>query len=171
MTSNEIRNYNKEVQVYQNKARELLAKKDYTQKELLKLCSQLSELTGMQVTPENLESVYQAQMAQFQQTLKTGREIIERAKAEEQSLATGGNVGASPVENSTANMNGMGNMSQTPFTQGNMGGVNGMGQVPFGQNNQSSQGIPQPQSMPGFGQFSNSPFGQSYDAHGKVGQL
>lgn len=65
ITSNEIRNYNKEVQAYQNKARELLAKKDYTQKELLKYCAELSELTGTQVTVENLESIYQSYMTLF----------------------------------------------------------------------------------------------------------
>lgn len=177
ITSNEIRNYNKEVQAYQNKARELLAKKDYTQKELLKYCAELSELTGTQVTVENLESIYQSYMTQFQQTLKTGREIIERAKAEEQSLSANASAVNQPaqaqVQNQTqapVNTNTQGspfmNNAQSNSFMNNMGNMGGAVNVCNANGN-----VAPPQSMPNFGQFGNSPFGQNYDAHGKVGQI
>ena len=69
MNINEIRQYNKEVQLYQSKASELLASKDFRKKELDKLCADLTQLTGQQVTQDNLEDVYTQLMSQFQQTL------------------------------------------------------------------------------------------------------
>lgn len=146
MTIAEIRAYNKDVQTYQSKASELLASKDYRQKELDKLCKELTDMVGKQVTPENLEVVYTEMMSQFQQTLNTGREIIERAKAEEQSLDVTSQV------------------SSTAQTQGTP--VNGMGPG-FGQSmmpgfGQMSGGLPGVPSMGGFG---------NYDSHGSVSQL
>jgi predicted RNase H-like nuclease (RuvC/YqgF family) len=183
MNTNEIRQYNKEVQEYQKKASELLASKDYQQKELLRLCKELSELTGQSVTPENLEAVYQSQMTQFQQTLKTGREIIERAKAEEQSLGGTSSVDASqsqvqsaPVQaaqgafvqgNEQATTNAQVNQGMAPNIASPFGGQN-TGFSPFG-----NQGAGfNPFAGQGAGQgVGNSPFVQSYDSHGKVGQI
>lgn len=139
---NEIRQYNQQVQAYQKKASELLAQKDYQQKELVKLCNELTEMTGQQVTPENLDTVYEAFMTQFNQTLKTGKEIIERAKAEEQSLAS--STVSKPAES-----------AQNMASSVNTGAFTGM-----------PSGIP---PMNNSGIFGNG--FPSYDAHGQGGQL
>lgn len=157
MDINEIRQYNKEVQTYQSKASELLASKDFRKKELDKLCADLTQLTGQQVTQDNLETVYTQLMSQFQQTLNTGREIIERAKAEEQSLDQA-SMGASGRTQNTGAAQPVNNNMQNP--QGMQGQLIGQGFSGFG-------GFMTPNQMGGIG---TGDFGQ-YDVHGKVGQI
>lgn len=174
MNINEIRQYNKEVQLYQSKASELLASKDFRKKELDKLCADLTQLTGQQVTQDNLEDVYTQLMSQFQQTLNTGREIIERAKAEEQSIdkaamsaGQGTAMGMAGAAGQTAGQTaGQAQPTQTQqaagFAQGQgmQGQFMGQGFMPYG-------GFMTPNQMGGVG---SGDFGQ-YDVHGKVGQI
>ena len=177
MDITEIRNYNKEVQTYQSKASELLASKDYRQKELDKLCKELTELTGRQVTPDTLETVYTEMMSQFQQTLNTGREIINRAKAEEQSLnvvntsgvgaGQSGSTGAGTVGVGTGQTGnaGAGTVGVGTGQTGNAGFGSGFGFNGFAQMGGGLPGVP---PMNGAGQMGT--FGQ-YDSHGTVTQI
>lgn len=155
-----IREYNKEVQEYQKKANELLASTDYQKKELIKLCSELSDELGIAVTPENLESVYQQYMVQFEQTIKTGQEIINRAKAEETALSNTMNVEDKKSEKVSQSS------STTPaFTGQNQQsgmGLSGQNLGPFG-----NQGMPFPSGI--FQNGQNDAFG--YDANNKIGQI
>ena len=162
MDITEIRNYNKEVQTYQSKASELLASKDYRQKELDKLCKELTELTGRQVTPDTLETVYTEMMSQFQQTLNTGREIINRAKAEEQSLNV---VNTSGVGAGQSGSTGAGTVGVGTGQTGNAGFGSGFGFNGFAQMGGGLPGVP---PMNGAGQMGT--FGQ-YDSHGTVTQI
>lgn len=162
MDITEIRNYNKEVQTYQSKASELLASKDYRQKELDKLCKELTELTGRQVTPDTLETVYTEMMSQFQQTLNTGREIINRAKAEEQSLNVVNTAGVGAGQSGST---GAGTVGVGTGQTGNAGFGSGFGFNGFAQMGGGLPGVP---PMNGAGQMGT--FGQ-YDSHGTVTQI
>lgn len=155
-----IREYNKEVQQYQKKANELLASTDFQKKELLKVCAELSEELGQPVTPENLETVYKQYMAQFEQTIQTGQEIINRVKAEENSLVNS-NVS---VKESTESVSPTGSQSGAFMGQGAMPGMMGGNQMngPFG-----TQGMPFPSGI--FQNGNNDAI--HYDGNNKVEQI
>lgn len=156
-----IREYNKEVQQYQKKANELLASTDFQKKELLKICTELSEELGQPVTPENLEAVYKQYMAQFEQTIQTGQEIINRVKAEENALVNS-NVS---VKESTESVSPISSQSGAFMGQGAMPGMMGTGNQmggPFGTQNMSfPSGI--------FQNGNNDAF--NYDGNNKVEQI
>lgn len=115
MTATEIRKYNEEVRKYQKKATELQASVEYKKKELENLCKELSELSGETVTPENLEEFAAKIEHRFEQTVSTGREVLARAKAEEE------RVNVTPIAQSEAVQPETGEAAPTNSPAGNVG--------------------------------------------------
>lgn len=86
-----IKKYNESLKAYNEKAAQLRIELNYAINELNKLCKELSETLGIEVTPSNIEEVYRNYVQKVEETLKIGEEIIERIRAEEQQLLGNGN--------------------------------------------------------------------------------
>lgn len=143
----EIREYNKQVQQYQKKAAELKASIDYKQKELDSLCAEISSMSGQTVTPDNLEEYAAEVERRFEQTLATGKEVLARAKAEEERVKV-----AAPVTEDAK-----GGEAETPVESQ---------EAPMQMPNNS------PFAGMGFGAFSGFPgINGNYDTTGKVDSL
>lgn len=81
----EIRQYNLDLKAYQNKAATAKAELEFTNKELTRLCAELSKELGENVTIENIGDVYNRHVEKIVNTLQSGREILTRIAAEEAS--------------------------------------------------------------------------------------
>lgn len=78
-----IKSYNNSLKTYKEKGAKLLAEAEFTEKELIKLCQELTQELGVQVTVENIEQIYAQRVAKIEDTLRTGEEILNRIKSEE----------------------------------------------------------------------------------------
>lgn len=78
-----IKQYNAELRKCTEKSANLRAQLAMAQNELNRLCETLTTELNVQVTPENLESIYAQCVEQLENTLTTGEEILARIKAEE----------------------------------------------------------------------------------------
>lgn len=82
ITVNNIKQYNAQLAEYQEKAKNLELEKNMAEREIKRLCKELTEEIGIEVTPENAEALYAEYMQKVQNTLETGEEIFNRIKAE-----------------------------------------------------------------------------------------
>lgn len=79
----EIREYNKELKEYTRKFSDVRAKMELNTNEVNRLCRELTEELGIEVTPQNLETVYTECVNKINNQLAAGKEILERIKREE----------------------------------------------------------------------------------------
>lgn len=136
----EIKRYNAEYKAYQQKASSTQAEIAVNEREIDKLCAELTQELGIQVTRENAKQVYEERVAKIQEELKRGREVIDRIKAEE---AGGGQTGAASAVQGQRQLSGQmqfkgtgqantgqhntGQMQQPAGMAGMMGGMAGAG--------------------------------------------
>lgn len=78
-----IRRYNAELKGYKEKSSKLTTELEISQRELKRICDELTEMLGTQVTPENIQAVYQQLTERIESTLASGEEILARIKADE----------------------------------------------------------------------------------------
>ena len=71
-----VRNYNSELKMYKEQASKLAVEIEINEKELNTLCQQLTAELGVSVTPENVEQIYNEQVAKINQTLETGNAVF-----------------------------------------------------------------------------------------------
>lgn len=83
MTLEEIKQYNKELREYKKKFETTKAKMELAKDETNRLCMELSEELGYEVTANNIEQVYAEHQKKLQDTLEMGREILDRIKGEQ----------------------------------------------------------------------------------------
>lgn len=81
-----VKAYNAELKQYTEKSGKLTAEYEFTRKELDRLCAELSQELGVQVTTENLEAVYTDRVNTINSTVETGEQVLARIKAEEQAI-------------------------------------------------------------------------------------
>ena len=94
----DIRKYNASLKQYKDKAASLNAEIEYTNRELDSLCAELTAELGVQVTRENVEEIYNEQIAKINSTLQSGNAVLAKIASEEQALATGaGQMSQPPV--------------------------------------------------------------------------
>ena len=79
----QVRQYNQSLKQYRDKAAEVKAKIDFNKAELARLCQELSNELGIEVTPENVAQVRDEQIAKIENTLSVGNEILNRIRSEE----------------------------------------------------------------------------------------
>lgn len=122
-----VKQYNLEYNKCKEKAMQLNAEREMNKKEIDSLCAELSSELGMQVTLENIESIYSDKVDKINADLLLGESIIKRIEAEENQLSNGSAVQGvgQPVQN----------QSQVGTVQQNQG-----------------QGIVQPSQVQGQGQ-------------------
>ena len=113
-----VREYNKRCNSYKEKLSELSAERKIVSANLDNICKQLEKQLGREVTPQNIEEVYQAESLKVMNTLEAGESILQRIERAE----NGGQeqMAGTPV-NEQAPMTGQGAMN------GNPGAMNGFG--------------------------------------------
>lgn len=97
-----IKAYNQELRQLADKSAQARAELELSKRELQKLCQELTEELGVQVTAQNLQAVYEQCVEKIENTLKTGEEIIARIKSEGQPMGAAQTAGMSA--NMGANM-------------------------------------------------------------------
>lgn len=81
---NQIKQYNASLKQYKDKAAQLNAEIDYTNKELDALCLELTTELGVQVTRDNIEQIYEEQVNKINSTLQSGNAVLAKIANEEQ---------------------------------------------------------------------------------------
>lgn len=89
-----VKQYNATLRQYKDQSAKLTAEIEFNEKELNTLCSQLTTELGVQVTPENIESIYNEQVQKINQTLETGNAVLQKIQQE----ASGGVTPVTPVQ-------------------------------------------------------------------------
>lgn len=139
----QVRQYNSALKTYKDQSASLNAEIEYTNNEIDSLCAQLTQELGIQVTRDNIEQVYNDEVAKINSTLQSGNAVLAKIASEEQNRANnnivgntsgaGGNVGATaattniptpqvvntPVQQNTATVGNVGSLADStlpPFT-------------------------------------------------------
>lgn len=141
-----IKKYNKKYKESQSKVANLQAELDMNNREIDRLCKELSAELGITINRENVEQVYMQKVQEINSNLELGENILKRIESEEQGLKSSSelegelktkssgvnmacNVGSAGIAGMGAmgvmpNMNNMGAMPQMN-TMTNMGGMSG----------------------------------------------
>ena len=77
-----IRKYNEELTEQKRKASDIKARLEFNRNELERLCKELTEELGVEVTPDNIEVVYKQALEKVSSTLEVGEEILNRLRGE-----------------------------------------------------------------------------------------
>lgn len=139
-----IKKYNKKYKESQSKVANLQAELDMNNREIDRLCKELSAELGITINRENVEQVYMQKVQEINSNLELGENILKRIESEEQGLKNSselegelktkssgvnmaGNVGSAGIAGMGGmgvmpNMNNMGAMPQMN-TMTNMGGM------------------------------------------------
>lgn len=80
----EVKQYNATLKQYREKAANLNAEIEYTNKELDALCAELTAELGKPVTRDNIEQIYNEQVASIESTLQSGKAVLAKIAGEEQ---------------------------------------------------------------------------------------
>lgn len=78
----QVKQYNTLLKQYKDQAAKIRAEIEFNSKELNNLCTELSNELGIQVTPENIEQIYNERVAKINSTLESGMEILSRIQQE-----------------------------------------------------------------------------------------
>lgn len=98
LTQTQVLAYNKKVTEAKEKASQDKARKELAEKELIRTCGELSDLLGKKITPENLESEYEAFMSEAQKTMESGVKILEGLESEQTEALASGATNTIPEE-------------------------------------------------------------------------
>ena len=121
-----VREYNKRCNSYKEKLSELSAERKIVSANLDNICKQLEKQLGREVTPQNIEEVYQAESLKVMNTLEAGESILQRIERAENGGHEQTSMAGNPV-NEQAPMTGQATIA------GNPGAINGFGGTPVNQ--------------------------------------
>lgn len=143
----QVRQYNSTLKTYKDQSASLNAEIEYTNNEIDSLCAQLTQELGIQVTRDNIEQVYNDEVAKINSTLQSGNAVLAKIASEEQNRANSNTVGSTsgaapqmtstPVQQNTADVQ----QSTAPVGNTNAGGSSDSTLPPF-------TGAAQPQFSP-----------------------
>lgn len=145
-----IKEYNRKYKESQSKVMSLQAELDMNNKEIDRLCKELSIELGIEITRENVESIYVEKVKEINSSLELGESILNRIENEEKGLKESSVLeGELKLQTSQNNANRntgmMGNSNMTPMNNMQNFG-NSMGQV--GQVQQNNDGFDSIGGMP-----------------------
>lgn len=133
----QVRQYNSTLKTYKDQSASLNAEIEYTNNEIDSLCAQLTQELGIQVTRDNIEQVYNDEVAKINSTLQSGNAVLAKIASEEQNRANSNTVGSTsgaapqmastPVQQSTADVQ----QSTAPVGNTNAGGLSDSTLPPF----------------------------------------
>ena len=86
---NQVKQYNTSLKQYRDKAANINAQIEFTQKELNTICGELSAELGIEVNESNIEQIYAEQVEKINATLKSGNTVLAKIAEEEEKIATG----------------------------------------------------------------------------------
>lgn len=89
----QVRQYNSALKTYKDQSASLNAEIEYTNNEIDNLCGQLTQELGIQVTRDNIEQVYNDEVAKINSTLQSGNAVLAKIASEEQNRANSNTVG------------------------------------------------------------------------------
>ena len=78
-----VRNFNNELKGYKEKASKNEAEIEFNNREIKRICEELTVEMGMDVNPDNIADISKARMEKIINTLTAGEAIIERIRQEE----------------------------------------------------------------------------------------
>lgn len=90
----QVRQYNSALKTYKDQSASLNAEIEYTNNEIDSLCAQLTQELGIQVTRDNIEQVYNDEVAKINSTLQSGNAVLAKIASEEQNRANSNAVGS-----------------------------------------------------------------------------
>lgn len=79
-----VKQYNSKLEQYKSTAAKLQAEIDFSVAEMTRLCESLTTELGVQVTPDNIEMIYQEHLDKLNKALEIGNDIFQRIKNEEE---------------------------------------------------------------------------------------
>ena len=82
----QVRQYNNSLKEYRDKAAKIQAAIEFNEKELERLCQELTTTLGVVVTVDNIEQIRDEYISKINNTLTTGMDIINRIKSEEEMM-------------------------------------------------------------------------------------
>ena len=82
MDLSSIKKFNSQLEGYKKEAVRVKMERAVTENEIDRLCKELTEELGQEVTPENAEELYKEFMEKVENTISAGEEIFDRIKAE-----------------------------------------------------------------------------------------
>lgn len=85
----EIKKYNTALKQQKDRANKLVAQRDYKKAEMEKACKELSAELGIEVTPQNVQSILEERQRKIENAVKTGNEILQRIHDEEARIIAG----------------------------------------------------------------------------------
>lgn len=110
----QVRQYNSTLKTYKDQSASLNAEIEYTNNEIDSLCAQLTQELGIQVTRDNIEQVYNDEVAKINSALQSGNAVLAKIASEEQNRANSNTVGSTsgaapqmastPVQQNTADI-------------------------------------------------------------------
>ncbi len=115
-----VREYNKRCNSYKEKLSELSAERKIVSANLDNICKQLEKQLGREVTPQNIEEVYQAESLKVMNTLEAGESILQRIERAENGGQEQTSMAGNPVNEQTS-------MTGQTTMAGNPGAMNGFG--------------------------------------------
>ena len=92
-----VKEYNRQLKECKEKSSKITAEMEFNRGEIQRLCTELTNQLGIEVTPENVVSIYKEREAKLENTLATGEEILKRIKEEEESIDNNLSGVSSPV--------------------------------------------------------------------------
>lgn len=91
MTSNinieEVKKYNQSLKEYKDKSARINAQIEFNTKEIENSCRELSEELGIEVTTDNIESIYEEYVEKINESLRVGNSILAKIKDEESGVS------------------------------------------------------------------------------------
>lgn len=133
----QVRQYNSTLKTYKDQSASLNAEIEYTNNEIDSLCAQLTQELGIQVTRDNIEQVYNDEVAKINSTLQSGNAVLAKIASEEQNRANSNTVGntsgAAPQMTSTPVQQNIADVQQStaPVGNTNAGGLSDNTLPPF----------------------------------------
>lgn len=88
-----IRQYNSKCNEYKNRVSQLQAERKILTENIKNMCAQLSTQLGIEVTPENIEQIYEERAKSIQYILETGEGIIKKIQDSESGVSGTGTEG------------------------------------------------------------------------------
>lgn len=93
----QVKQYNSQLKGYKEQASRITAQIDYSKAELTNLCNELTAELGKQVTPENIEEVYNEFMSNLKSTLDTGTTILAQIANDGQTQSVASQQATTPA--------------------------------------------------------------------------
>lgn len=79
---NQVKQYNEQLKKYKEQAAKIKVEIEMNTGELNRLCEELTAELGVQVTPDNIEQIYNDRVEKVRNTLQSGTEIMDRIRQE-----------------------------------------------------------------------------------------